>query len=527
MKDKQQKDNKYKYKFSRMKALLTTLLGVLMISVIIGTSFGLYAVGVNFAMTEITLDKDIVFQTMEGFGASSAWTYQALGLHEDEKLKDNAMHMLYGESGLALSNFRYNIGAGGAESGGYKDTLRGAQSFFMADRFNGDYSVFADVDNYDFTKDSGVIDLFERALALNNIKEIVFFANSPHYLMTKNGKTHANEKGKSNLKEECYDAFADYLLVITQYLYENIVKKYDGNIEIHISPVNEPQWDWGGAGASQEGCHYEPNELAKFYDVFYKKLTAHNEKHSTQFKMDIFESGNYKFNERKAKLRDYLNAFRQYEWFDGIDSISVHSYDAELDTNLRRTFRNYVRSNCEGKKIVMSEVCVQKEGVDNGIDMGIYSARMIMRDLNWLDVTSWNYWLSISVYNYEDGLIYWDQSNSLSVTKRYYTMGHFTKFIPQGSIRIKSRYSDSFGINGINYVAFLRPDGSIVIVVVNNSKNSRQIKVRGAYDDVRETLTTADVNWQSKEYQYGGYLSVPAKSVVTYEFMPPLENVEE
>ncbi len=113
------------------------------------------------------------------------------------------------------------------------------------------------------------------------------------------------------------------------------------------------------------------------------------------------------------------------------------------------------------------------------------------------------------------------------MTKRYYTMGHFTKFIPQGSMRIKSRYSDSFGINGINYVAFLRPDGSIVIVVVNNSKNSRQIKVRGAYDDVRETLTTADVNWQSKEYQYGGYLSVPAKSVVTYEFMPPLENVEE
>ena len=62
MKDKQQKDNKYKYKFSRMRALLITLLGVLMIFVIIGTSFGLYAVGVNFAMTEITLDKDIVRQ---------------------------------------------------------------------------------------------------------------------------------------------------------------------------------------------------------------------------------------------------------------------------------------------------------------------------------------------------------------------------------------------------------------------------------------------------------------------------------
>lgn len=527
MKENQPNNNVHKYKVSRKKAVLITLLGVLMISTIICGAFGFYALGVNFAKTEITLDREITFQTMDGFGASSAWVYQSFGLSGNQELKDDAMQSLFGDGGLALNTFRYNIGAGGTESDKYKDSLRGAQSFFIADRFQGDYSVFADVNNYDFTRDKGVIDLFERALALGNIKEVVFFANSPHYLMTKSGRTSADERYKSNLREECYGAFSDYLLVITNYLYDNVICKYDKDIKVRISPVNEPQWDWGGADASQEGCHYSPKELAKFYDVFFAKMKECNESNSTDFKLDIFESGNYKFNDRKANVRDYVEEFKKYDWFDEVDTISVHSYGAGLEQNVRKTFRNYIRSNCENKKITMSEVCVMQGGVSKGIDMGLYSARMVLRDLNWLDATSWNYWLSISTYDYEDGLLYWDGSDEISMTKRYYAMGHFTKFITDGSVRLKSSYSDSFGINGIEYTPFIRPDGSIVIVVVNNSKSDRQIKIRGAYDDVRETLTTADVNWQTREYKYGGYVTVPSKSIVTYEFFPPAESVGE
>ena len=136
----------------------------------------------------ITLNASKKYQTFDGFGASSAWTYQLFGVSENTQLKDDTMEAVYGNSGLALNTFRYNVGAGGIEVCNYNDRERGAESFFVAENFDGDYSVFADESNYDFeTRDKGVRELFDKALSLGNIKEVVFFANSPHYLMTKNG----------------------------------------------------------------------------------------------------------------------------------------------------------------------------------------------------------------------------------------------------------------------------------------------------------------------------------------------------
>ena len=116
---------------------------------VIGTTLGGYALSVYFGVTGMKIRADMKYQTVEGFGASSAWTYQALGLIENEEIKEEAIEKLYGDSGLALNIFRYNIGGGGAELNVYSDPLRGAESFFDADKFKGDYSVFANKDNYD------------------------------------------------------------------------------------------------------------------------------------------------------------------------------------------------------------------------------------------------------------------------------------------------------------------------------------------------------------------------------------------
>lgn len=520
---KEIKDNSQTYKFSRKKAIFTTLIGVLAVAAIIGAAFGFYAIGVTYGETEISLHEGITFQTAKGFGASSAWVYQSLGKSENVELKNKAMDMLYGNDGLQLNTFRYNVGAGGSESDNYQDPLRGAESFFIKEKFNGDYSAFADVNNYDFSKDGGVMDLFKRALSLGNIRHVVFFANSPHYLMTKNGKTHADEKYQSNLKEECYGAFSDYMLLIVDYLYDNVIKEYGEDIAISISPVNEPQWAWGGADASQEGCHFSPQELAKFYDVFYDKLSAYNKNNSTDFRLDIFESGNYKITDAKARVKKYVAEMKKYEWFDDMDNMSVHSYGSGLDANVRKVFRNHVRNN-SGCDISVSEYCVLKGGVDKSIDMGIYSARVISRDLDLLNATSWNYWLSVSVYDYEDGLVYWDGADELSVTKRYYAMGQFSKYIPAGSRKIKSHYSDSFGINGIDHVAFKRPDGSIALIVTNGSGKARKVRIKGGYEDVIQITTDDSANWEQSQYKFNNIITVPAKSISTYILTQPQEE---
>ena len=497
-------------------------ISILCIAVFIAGIFGVYALSVNFGETTITLDTSKKYQTINGFGASSAWIYQDLGKLEDSEFKDSAMEMLYGESGLCLNTFRYNVGAGGVESDSYSDSLRGEESYFVSENFNGDYSAFSDLANYDFTRDKAVRDMFERALATGNIKQIVFFANSPHYLMTKSGKTHGENLYENNLKEECYGAFSDYMLIIVNRLYQDIVSKYGDDIKIYISPVNEPQWKWGGDDATQEGCHYDPKVLAKFYDVFYTKLKEFNSANSTDFIMDIFESGNYKMIlSNRTKFNEYMTEFEKYPYFDDITHISLHSYGADMSKYHKRNFDNYMSKYYPNISVTMSEYCTMLEDVDPSIDMGLHCGKVILRDLAILNAVDWNYWLSIAKGGYEDGLVYWYQDggkNTLNVYKRYYVMGQFSKYIGEGSVRIKSAYSDFLQINGVECVAFENTDGSITLVVINDSGKSKNIKIKGGYSNVKEIVTNSEDNWKISEQKNSGKFKVGAKSIATFVF---------
>ena len=514
----------------KKRVLMFTTVGLLTVALIVGVTMGGYLLSVHFGLTGLKIRYDMTYQTVEGFGASSAWTYQSLGLIEDEDVKEEAIEKLYGDSGLALNIFRYNIGGGGKELGIYTDPQRGAESFFNADKFTGNYSVFADPANYDFTKDKGARELFDKALSKGNIDEVVFFVNSPHYLMTRNGLTHGSRTKENNLKEDCYEPFSDYLLVITDWLYDNIICKYDRDIKIYISPVNEPQWDWGGRGTSQEGCHYDPEVLAKFYDVFYKKLKLFNEAHGTSFMMDIFESGNYKLTDSGTKFQAYMKALSKYEYFDDIQVLSAHSYGADINERARNMIYSFLMRSYTGKQVNVSEYCVMQDGVDPSIDMGIYSSRVIMRDFNTLNAVKWNWWLSVSTYDYEDGLVYWHKdSNTLDVTKRYYTMGQFSKFIEPGSVRIGTEYGDSLGWNGVECSAFIKADGRLALVVINDSTRSHKIRLYGGYGKITEIVTDADRNWAVSEYDFNNYIEVSPKSVTTYIFTGdrPLEEAKD
>ena len=498
--------------------IFISLIVLAVVVVSLALFFGAYALCMFCGETEITLDLNKRHQTIEGFGASSAWIYQDM-YNLEPALQDEAMELLYGDSGLMLNTFRYNIGGGSNEIGGYGEgSLNGTNSYFIAERFTGDYSVFADENNYDFTKCAVVDGMFEQALAKGNITHVVFFANSPHYLMTKNGKTHGAVEYDNNLKEEAYGAFSDYLLVSVNYLYENIICKYDPDIKVYISPVNEPQWKWGGEGASQEGCHYDPEPLGKFYDVFYDRITAYNAANGTDYIMDIFESGNYKIPD-SSNVKKYLKELAKYDWFDEIEGISVHSYAANNSSYYKKVFADHMESRYPEKKISVSEYCVLEFGVVKDMTMGVYNAQTILRDLRDLDAVSWSWWLSVSQGDYEDGLVYWNKTESgnvINTYKRHYVMGQFSRFIPEGSVRIDADYSDFLGFNGVDCVAFERPDGKIALVVINDSKNARTVKLNGDFSTVTETVTDDTVNWGVSEYDFDGKLELSAMSVTTF-----------
>ena len=68
-------------------------------------------------------------------------------------------------------------------------------------------------------------------------------------------------------------------------------------------------------------------------------------------------------------------------------------------------------------------------------------------------------------------------NGSVSYNHDFYTLGHFSKFVAPGAVRIDS---DQFDRRGIYDVSFKNPDGSRVVVVLNAGHASTPFKVRWA-----------------------------------------------
>ena len=86
-----------------------------------------------------------------------------------------------------------------------------------------------------------------------------------------------------------------------------------------------------------------------------------------------------------------------------------------------------------------------------------------------------------------------DTQGQVEYRIEYYTMGHYTKFVPVGASRIDSTASD----NVLN-AAFKNPDSSLVLIAYNNTNEPQPFKVRWHSRVFRYTLpvnTSATFRW--------------------------------
>ena len=86
---------------------------------------------------------------------------------------------------------------------------------------------------------------------------------------------------------------------------------------------------------------------------------------------------------------------------------------------------------------------------------------------------------------------------SLYFNTTYYALGHIGKFVTPGANVIGT---SSQGTTGIQDVAFVNPNGSIVLVVFNGASSS----------------TTFSVSWNSEYFNY----TLPAGAAATFEWSP-------
>lgn len=452
----------------------------------------------------LTVDLNDRHQTMEGFGASSAWWSQEIGGWTDtgasgKQVREEIMDLLYSEDGLGLNIYRYNLGAGtgtGEKPGVFEDSWRSAQSF-IDDNGNIDYSL-----------DANAVWCMNRAVELGADK-VFFFSNSAPDTMTITGMPHSEEQRKkvTNLAPENYQAFADYALDAVEHF------RAQGIPVMAISPINEPQWTWQGG---QEGCHYEPDEMVALYKVFYQEML--NRGLTDEVELDMFESGQFG---GLKKFRKWFKAIAEDETLGPIfHTLSGHSYNSSFEDKEKTA--KWLKKNYPDLKIRCTEWTEMTGGRDVGMDSAVIMADMICNDLKILDAISWTYWLAVSRYDWRDGLLYVEQNEPIpqtyTMTKRYYGYSNFTKFVKEGAVRVGTQMDNEGSLNSIAF----EQDGKLTMVLVNSSaENERQVSFNIAnanYQTMTTWLTDADHDLeQTAQAGYSAQSSVtlPPQSVMT------------
>nr|WP_297770429.1 glycoside hydrolase [uncultured Butyrivibrio sp.] len=440
------------------------------------------------------------FGEFQGFGTSLCWWANRCG-YSQELTEQSAEAFFDKEKGIGMTIGRYNIGGGDNVTTEdvtasmkeespflHKDHIRRSDSVVPGyatdvtkidlNANSKDYyeSNFERVDydcgfawNYNWDADKNQMNILLAAIKASGDEFIAeAFSNSPPYFMTVSGCSSGNEEpSEDNLREDSVNAFACYMAdVIEHWIKEGLVNFQSA------APMNEPATSyWGAFSEKQEGCHFSQGESQS------RILVALNKELQNKG-IDIIISASDETS-IDTQITSYQNLTNEAK--DVVKRIDTHSYQG--------TMRKMLRSTAEdaNKNLWMSEV----DGTftighkDTGMSAALGFSEAIMQDLNGLMPSAWIMWDAVDLHvdsnnKYDtckreeadkiiqEGLPFWGiaiadhDTKELLLSKKYYAMGQFSKYIRPGYCLVAS--SDVT-------VAAYNPDEKKVVIVAMNTNS--------------------------------------------------------
>ena len=476
----------------------------------------------------ITIDLSKTHQTIHNFGASDAWSCQFIGNWPDEK-RNRIADLLFSSDtlangtpkGIALSLWRFNIGAGSAEQGpqsGIRDEWRRAESFLNTDG------------SYNWEKEVGQI-WFLKAAKQRGVAQFLGFNNSPPVQFTINGNAYASG-GKTNIAADKYNAFALYLA--------NVIKGVERESKVtfnYISPVNEPQWDWSDGG--QEGCPYTNNEISGLV----RSINTAFVKDHIKSQILVAEAGSINYllaaNDKPGKSNQVNDFFKpgSPNYIGDLQNVSktiaAHSYFTTSPIAAAVKTRNKLAESIAaipGISFWQSEYCILGDNAgeingdkrDTGITAALYLAKVIHTDLTAANASAWQWWTAISAYDYKDGLIYVDKNKTdgkYFASKMLWAMGNYSRFVRPGAIRVDADAAGGLDLKSPLLVSAFKNgnDLSAIIINSNDADTFINLNISNGKVGLMRTYTTS----QTGSLQAGKIIAakntilIPARSVTT------------
>ncbi|MCD8044728.1 MAG: beta-glycosidase [Tannerellaceae bacterium] len=485
------------------------------------------------------------YQEMEGFGASDCWAPNFVGKYWTSAQKEKIARLLFSQEikngqpeGIGLSMWRFNLGGGSSEQGdnsNINNKVRRAECFLSE---NG---------NYTWTKHAGQQYFIEKAKEYG-CEKYVMFSNSPPVFYNYNGKGYSERGEYSNLKEEHYDDFATYMVTVAEWF------KTNKNIEFDfISPVNEPQYDWGPSNDDgQEGSGWQNSEISKLA----RSLNNALQKTSLNTKILLAEAGDWTYlyqkdysNNRENRsdvIADLFGAGSE-NYIGNLPGVAPiicgHSYwtDGSWDGMADVRQKVYNKADAYNLKVYQTEWSMLGDNYDSDYpghdnasftDIALYMSKVIHQDLTLANVSSWSYWTSMDNerWNHKNRFLlinvipgdgaYGDmeKSGTSEDTKSLWVLGNYSLFVRPGYKRIALELQDSS--KNLFGTAFIAPEGNQVVCVYTNLSGKAinidaEIKNSGKnMKPVRQYTTSSDKNLKEETFEEE-LAHIPSNAIVT------------
>ncbi|WP_417009718.1 glycoside hydrolase [Bacteroides congonensis] len=502
-----------------------------------------------------TVNAATTYQTIDGFASSDAWTMDYVGKYWSDNNKEGIAKLLFSQEvknnqpeGIGLSMWRVNLGGGTAEQGeasNIASKVNRAECFLNADG------------TYTWGKCSGQQYFMQKAKEYG-CNQFVLFSNTPPVYYTKNGKGYSDNGWYANLKNtnddgvDGYGLFADYMATVARHFVD------EGYNIPFISPLNEPQYDWGPGSdgkAAQEGSGWMSWEIANLAREMDKKLTDKNLEGTNIL---IAESGSWKsvygFDGQGQKSQVILQFFEDKagEYYIGNlkhmqpNVVCGHSYWVDRTWDQLQETRTELRKAAEKNnlKVYQTEWSMlhnagetmyeDYDSFDDAtyMDLALSMAKVLHHDLATANVSSWSYWTTASVEVYSqksrfymirlipgDG-DYGDIAldGTYSASKNLWVLGNYSLFVRPGYKRVDLNIPN--GSRMLFGSAYISPEQDRLVVVYTNmgvETIQMDTALEGIGDKTVKSVrqyTTSETRDLKEEADYlTGY--IPSKSVVT------------
>ncbi|TMW62584.1 hypothetical protein Poli38472_005202 [Pythium oligandrum] len=430
----------------------------------------------------IELDSSTTYQSIIGFGGAFTDSVAINVYSTNEALQKRILDAYFSENGLQYTLGRVPIGS-----------TDFSESIYSYNPVVDDFAMEHFSIDVDKSPKSNKIALIKRALSTSS-REIKLFASSwapPVWMLRENKTENSHVKGEPG--EPYWKAMALY--------YSKFFDAYKGEgINFWAMTTQNEPTEQALSFKQWQSLRFNADEERDFIKKDLGPLMKQNHPDlkiiSYDDQKDVINRWTAPFNDPEA--RKYISGVGVH-WYKNVDFVAdflgyfeeltkFHTANPDLFILATEACEGYL---LEGVGTGAGTKLLQPETIWTRAE--IY-ARDIINDLanfasGWTD---WNMVLNTQggptwIGNYVDAPILIDETSGNEFYKQpmYYIMGHFSKFLPPGSVRISlivkpADDSETTLFSKVDRVAFLTPEKQVVVIFSNRNTSPLTLKLSDA-----------------------------------------------